>query len=129
MDPHAPVLGDWDPAIDAILVRARALTDAEIVTLARGYVAPPQTGFDRVRVLAIARARADRPTQIRALESGVAESIGASLSAPAVRALRRLGLMEIAERAVTDAALAVLLRDRLGPPMAAAISRPWSDLA
>jgi len=129
MDPHAPVPDGWDPAIDAILLRARRLTDAEIVALARGYMITPETGFDRVRVLAIARARADSPIQIRALEHGVAESIGATLPGPSAHALRRLGLMAIAERAVTDAALAVLLQDRLGPPMAAAISRPWSDLA
>ena len=29
MDPHAPVPDGWDPAIDAILLRARRLTDAD----------------------------------------------------------------------------------------------------
>jgi hypothetical protein len=126
MDPRTLVPDGWDPAIDAILTRAGLLSADEIVALARGYAAPADPAFDRTRVLAIARSRANRAQEVRTLERCVAASIGASLPVRSARALRRLGLMAAAERAVTDAAMAVLLRDRLGAPAAAAISQPWS---
>lgn len=129
MDPQTSALAGRDPAIEDILDRAGRLTGDEIVVLARAYAGPTDPALDRDRILAVARSRAGRPDEIRNLERDVAASLGASLPAPSAYALRRLGLMAVAERAVTDAALAVLLRDRLGRPAIAAISRPWSDVA
>jgi hypothetical protein len=129
MDPHVSAPTGRDPAIEDILDRAGRLTGDEIVVLARAYAGPTDPALDRDRILAVARSRAARPDEIRTLERDVAASLGASLPAPSAHALRRLGLMAVAERAVTDAALAVLLRDRLGRPAIAAISRPWSDVA
>ena len=40
MDPYTVAPEGWDPAIDAILIRAGLLSGDEIVALARGYAAP-----------------------------------------------------------------------------------------
>ena len=128
MDPFAHTRDRWDPAIDAILVRARRLTAEEIVALARGDRPPDATGLDRSRVLTVAAARADRPTDLHHLRVAVGASLGPTLPQAARHALVRLGFLDRAERVATDAAMAILLRDRLGPRAAVEIARPWSEL-
>lgn len=128
MDLQPHVRDRWDPAIDAILVRARRLTAEEIVALARGDRPPEATGLDRTRVLSLAAARAGRPDDLHHLRVAVASSLGPTLPHPARHALVRLGFLDRAERVATDAAMAILLRDRLGPRAAVEIARPWSEL-
>jgi hypothetical protein len=128
MDPQPPVRERWDPAIDAILVRARRLTAEEIVALARGDRAPEVSGVDRTRVLDLAAARAGRPADVHELRVAIAASLGPGLPRRTRHALVRLGFLDRAERVAADAALAILLRDRLGPRAAVEIARPWSEL-
>lgn len=128
MDPQTEPDGPWDPAIDAILVRARRLTAEEIIGLARGDDPPVRPPLEPGRVLSVAAARAARPATVRALRSAVAESVGAGVPEPGRSVLRRLGFLAEAERVATDAASAILLRDRLGPTQAEVIGRRWRDL-
>jgi len=128
MDPHLELDGPWDPAIRAILARARRLTAEEIIGLARGDVPPVGPGPGAGRVLHVAAARADRPTALHALRVAVAESVGAGIPEPDRSVLRRLGFLAEAERAATDAASAILLRDRLGPAQAEVVGRRWRAL-
>lgn len=138
MDQSAAPSDRWDPAIRQILDRARRFTIDQIVILARRYADPPggpggvatasQHTLDRRRVLAIAKSRAARHAEISALESDVSAALHGVGSGEARRALLRLGILDAAERAVTDAALAILLRDRLGADAAAELGRPLADL-
>ena len=121
-------------AIADILDRARRLTDDDLVTLARVYVEatdPAMTpdGLDRRRTLAIAKSRAaDRAAEIRDLEARAAETLRDVGSAESRRSLRRLGILEHAERAIADAVLAVALRDRLGKAVAVELARPFETV-
>ena len=129
MDPSRAVL-TRDPAVTEILERAARLTTDQLVELARNYtkVDGARAGIDRRRVLALAKARADRPGEMRDLEVAAARAlaeIGPTSDRPA---LRRLGILEAAERAVTDALLAVALRDRLGAAAIEALTQPWASV-
>ena len=133
--PDVVVQDDPDTAISAILDRARVMTGDDLVALARRYAeaCDPSTtpdGIDRRRVLALARARAadgapDRADALRALDARVADALRDVGAAEARRSLRRLGILEHAERAVADAVFAVALRDRLGRAVAVELARPF----
>lgn len=120
--------------IDDILDRSRKLTDDELVRLSRAYVeaSDPSTapgGIDRRRAVMIARSRAaDRTVALDALEVRVAEVVRDAGSPGARRALRRLGILEHAERAIADAVLAIALRDRLGEAVAHELARPFESI-
>jgi hypothetical protein len=120
-----------DPDIRAILDRVSRLTGDEVVALARRYDTTRQTeaDIDRQRVLAIARGRARRAEELRALESAVAAALHGAAPGAAHRALIRLGILDAAERAILDAVMAEALRDRLGADVAAALRQPWTDVA
>ncbi|HET7168263.1 MAG TPA: hypothetical protein VFI69_03605 [Candidatus Limnocylindrales bacterium] len=130
MDPSRPASID-DPAVTEILERAARLTTEQLVELARNYTSRDGAttgGIDRRRVLALARARADRPGQMRELEVAAAQALAAIGPASDRPALRRLGILEAAERAVTDALMAVALRDRLGDAAVEALTSPWASV-
>lgn len=132
--PAAVQAASSEGEIDAILDRARTLTGDELVALARCYAesADPRTtvdGFDRRRVMTVAKARAvDRADEIRDLEARAAEALRDIGPSDARRALRRLGVLEQAEHAITDAVLAVALRDRLGAAVATELARPFETV-
>ena len=130
MDPSQPVL-TRDPAVTEILERAARLTTDQLVELARTYTKVDGVrsgGIDRRRVLALAKARADRPGEMRDLEVAAARALAEIGPASDRPALRRLGILEAAERAVTDALLAVALRDRLGAAAIEALTQPWASV-
>lgn len=119
-----------DPAIRAILDRVLRLTGDEVVELARRYDATVlASSIDRQRVLEIARTRAHRGVELRALESAVASTLHRVAPGQAHGALIRLGILDAAERAILDAVMAEALRDRLGADVADALRRPWTDVA
>ena len=131
MAPFACPSCAWDPEVNEILERAARLTSDQLVTLARAYPPPGAQDsdvIDRRRVLSIARARAGRPAEMRAIEAAVARALAGIGPYAALQTLRRLGILETAERAVTDAVMAVALRDRLGVPEVEELSRPWASL-
>ena len=133
MDRSMPVgAGDApvDPAIAAILERARRLSDADVVTLARRYRSPgDHPPAERARILDLAVRRSGRGADVRALEAEVAAAIGAIRTADARRALGRLGFLADAERAIAEAVLATMLADRLGRRQAADLRDAWEALA
>jgi hypothetical protein len=119
-----------DPAIRAILERAERMTGDEVVDLARRYDARRAVdGVDRRRVLDVARRRARRGDELRALEAAVGASLHGVAPGPARRALLRLGILDAAERAILDAVMAEALRDRLGADVAEALRQPWMEVA
>ena len=119
-----------DPAIVTILERARRLSDAEIVTLARRYRSPGDLPpAERARILDLAIRRSGRGKEVRALEAEVAAVVEAIGTSDAHRALGRLGFLADAERAIAEAALATLLADRLGHRQAADLRNAWEALA
>jgi hypothetical protein len=128
MDPRLDPREDWNPAIDAILHRARRLTPDEIIALARGESGLGSDRTDRGRILGIAAARAGRPLDLHRLRVAVGASISPELPPRTRHALVRLGYLDRAERVVTQAAMVILLRDRLGARSAVKIARPWSTL-
>ncbi len=130
MDPSR-LASTWDPAVTEILDRAARLTTEQLVELARTYMDADGVGpgvIDRRRVLAVAKSRAARPREIRDLEVAAARALAEIEPAADRPALRRLGILEAAERAVTDALLAVALQDRLGEAAIAALTRPWASV-
>jgi len=119
-----------DPAIRAILERVGRMTGDEVVDLARRYDARRLSdGVDRRRVLDLARRRARRGAELRALEAAVGASLRGVAPGPARRALLRLGILDAAERAILDAVMAEALRDRLGADVADALRQPWMEVA
>jgi hypothetical protein len=133
MDSQSDPSEDCDPAVIEILERTRRLTTEEVVQLARAYretVAaggPTRSRDDRQRAIDLARRRSG--IDLRPVETAAAEAIRAAAVGDAQRPLRRLGLIEHAERAVTDAIFAIVLRARLGAAEAAELRRPWETIA
>lgn len=127
--PERPGDGHADE-IEAIVERARRLTEGEIVRLARDYdTTGTEGGVDRRRVLAIARRRAAREAELRSLEATVMEALAAAVRGPARRRLLQLGILPSAEAAVIDAVLAVALAERLGGDVARTLRAPWDAVA
>jgi len=135
MDPSVTSSEDHDPAVCAILERARRLTSEELVRLAHAYRTPDVVAvdgakpIDRQRTLTLARRRAAKAVELRTVETAVAEALRSAGATSAYRPLRQLGILESAERAVADAVLAILLRDRLGEREALELRRPWESVA
>jgi hypothetical protein len=143
MDRPESSASDCDPSVTAILERTRRLTSDELVTLAKRYLAATapegprdmtaKAGapkpFDRRRTITIARSRSARDRELRAVEVAVADAVRSIGSVEEHRALVRLGLLDAAERAVTDAVLSVLLADRLGAAQASELRGPWEAVA
>jgi len=133
MDSQSDPSEDCDPAVMEILERTRRLTTAEVVALARAYreaVAAggvDRTRTDRQRAIDLARRRSG--LDLRPVETAAAEAVRAAALGDAQRPLRRLGLIENAERAVTDAIFSIVLRARLGAAEAADLRRPWETIA
>jgi hypothetical protein len=116
--------------ISAIVDRAKRLTDVELVELARRYdTALAASAVDRRRVLDIARRRAAREAELRALESAVVDALTDAVPDPGRRRLLQLGILSSAEAAVIDAVLAVALRERLGQEAVQALRAPWDAVA
>lgn len=143
MDRPESSTSDCDPSVTAILERTRRLTTEELVILAKRYLADTAPGgpdrpsakagapkpFDRRRTVTIARSRSARVQELRAVEVAVADAVRAVGTSEAHRALDRLGLLDAAERAITDAVLSVLLADRLGDAQASELRGPWEVVA
>jgi hypothetical protein len=133
----------WEPDIEAILDRARGLSIAEILRLAAHYrhATLPLDGepvstegrleqpLDRTRVISIAATRSGRRSLVHQLQTAAGEAIEtAVVSEVDTHVLSRLGLLADAELAVGDAAIAMLLADRLSPQVAKALAGPWQDV-
>ncbi len=133
MDSQSDPSEDCDPAVIQILERTRRLTTEEVVRLARAYrEALAAGGFDRTRTdrqRAIDLARRRSGLDLRSVETAAAEALLAAPVGDDQRTLRRLGLVENAERAVTDAIFSIVLRTRLGAAEAAELRRPWETVA
>lgn len=116
--------------IDAIVERARRLTDIELIDLARRYDSEIAEGrIDRRRVLDLARRRAARESELRAIEATVVDALTQAVRGPTRRRLLQLGILASAETAVIDAVLALALHDRLGDDEARALRAPWEGVA
>ncbi len=140
MDPSLLSSRDgWDPRIDDIIDRARQLTVDEIYRLAGAYrradrgspgpfAGARDRALNRTRTIGIARDRSGRAVDARRLETlAVAAVRDAASRSGAMRVLARLGTLWDAELAVADAALSVLLADRLSEEIANELARPWQD--
>jgi len=115
----------WDPAIRAILDRAAALEPAELVRLAVGV----RTAGHPAHTIEVAVTRSGRSAAAMALTAEVAVAVHrAARAARAERALRSLGILIDAGTAAADAALALLVADRLSANVAARLSAPWTSV-
>ncbi len=137
MDPAPlPVDQDRDARIEAILERARRLSANELRRLVATSRGDGGIGFEdrrqverrrrrlRAVMIAVSRSRASaRAAAVQAEAVAAVRSAAAQARVPA--AFGRLGTLFDAELAVADAALAVLLEDRLGAEVVALLNEPW----
>jgi hypothetical protein len=142
MDPDLRLAGApaQPQAVLDLLRRARELSEPEVQALARSYrhgdrVAQLATDEDgdpvdrrrrRARALSLAIARSGGRREARQLEATCHAAVRMALAgSPALRPLTRLGIVDDAAAAVTDAALAILVRDRLGAALRRELSAAW----
>ncbi len=81
----------------------------------------------RSHALGVAIARAGGQREARRLESACQRAVRTALAgSPALRSLTRLGIIDDAAAAVTEAAMAILVRERLGPELERDLTGAWS---
>jgi hypothetical protein len=80
----------------------------------------------RSHALGVAIARAGGRLEAKRLESACQLAVRTALAgSPSLRSLKRLGIIDDAAAAVTDAAMAILVRDRLGAELQLDLSGAW----
>ena len=129
-------------ALDALVRRAGEMSEPQVRNLARQYRArssPGGVGIQdaeqldrrrrRARALRLAIARSGSRSAARRLESACHRAVRSALAgSPSLRSLTRLGVVDDAAAAVVDAALAILVRDRLGAELKRDLSASWDTV-
>ena len=127
-------------ALDTLLRQAREMSEPQVRCLAWHYrnvgdadavgIQDSQQVERRLRrshALGVAIARAGGRREARRLESACQLAVRTALAgSPALPSLTRLGIIDDAAAAVTEAAMAILVRERLGPELERDLSGAWS---
>jgi hypothetical protein len=136
---HPERVSNLAPAVASIVERAGRLTEAEVRRLGRHYRSGPDPDAVGIQdpahqarrrrwsnVLRTAVARGQHRDDARILVTACDRAVRAALvGSTSLGTLDALGLIDDAVAATANAALAIVLRDRLGTEEANDLAQPW----